>query len=907
MRWFGRPDRDYREELAEHIEIETRENVERGMPPEGARRAAERKFGNALAVRETLADERPMTFFGDLARDLRHAFRMLRRSPGLTVGVTLTLALGIGANTAIFSLVNAVLLRMLPVRNPQELVAVRALMRTGKPDWFSQPDYEWLRDHNKVFSNLAASINGEALRDDNGEKTKTNFFLVSGNYFPMLGVAPAAGRLLTHDDDEQRHAVAVLSYDFWQRAYGGRASALGAQIHMVKATSKGDLPASTLEIVGVAPRGFHGEYDYGAEYYPEFFTPLSLQPDLEAGQSLLHRRNVSWLGALGRLRPGVTLAQAQAAAKPMLEGLRDDLNVDRQNDYLGGIGIEPGGKGLSGARERYGEALQLLMGLVAVVLLIGCANVANLLLARSAARRREFAVRLAVGAGRTRLLRQLLTESLLLSAIACLAGLAIAQGIDEAVLAMTNTNGPNFTYEHNDLHLHMDLSVLAFAVLVSCASAICFGLAPALASNRIDPWTALKESRIGGGRGAGWVSHGWLNHGWLNKTLSPTRIFVILQTTLSMVLLVACGLLLRTFLNLKTVNPGFDEQVLQVNIDRSLASNRGPALGDRIRERVSTLPGVLAVSYSRFGPILGTSRQCCVAPEGYTPTLNEDKNVRVQQVSSGYFAAVGIPLIGGRDFAARDSYSAPEVIVVNETFARRYFGAANPVGKHLGWSNNGPKDTEIIGVARDAKYDDLRQETPRLVYFSTAQRAQGPNFIEVRIAPGAGRPVTALDADLRAAIRAVDPKVRIGSIRPLADVISAGLSPERLVTWLAAGFGFLALLLTSLGLYGVLAYTVARRTSEFGIRMALGAGRGSILKMVAGESFALVGVGLLLGLAAAVSLSRFIAGLLFGVEPNDAMAFAAAGVVLSVVAALATFGPARRATAIPPATALRCE
>jgi predicted permease len=875
MRWFGRPDRDYREELQTHIEMEVRENLERGMPPDQARRAALRTFGNALAVRENLADERPLHFWQGLSRDLRYGLRLLKRNPGLTATVVLTLGLGIGANTAIFSLVDAVLLRMLPVRDPQSLVIVRALIRTGKPDWFSHTDYEWLRDHNQTFSGLAASMSWKQNLDAGDHKERIPFEFVSGNYFSVLGVQPVAGRLIAADDEWQHRPVAVISHAYWQRSFAGRPDAIGKTLRV---------ETTDLEIIGVAPQAFLGEYDYGAANRPAFWTPVSIQPTLTTPrQTLLNTRNVSWLGLVGRLRSGISPAQAQAAMRPLLDALRTDLRVDPQSDYLGGIAIEPGGAGFSGVREQYGEALRLLMLLVALVLLIACANVANLLLARSAARRREFAVRLAIGAQRRTLIRQLLTESFLLSAMACLVGLAIGRAMVRAFVAMADVK---------DLDIHLNLTVLAFAVVMSCAAAVLFGLAPALQSNRIDPWTALKETRISGGRAG---------------RFSPTRLLVVTQTALSTVLLVTSGLLLQTFLNLKAVNPGFDEQVLQAELDHALVSERGEPLANRLLERLSGVNRVVSVSYSRFGPLWGSGRQCCIAPEAYNPTPNEDKNVRTQAVSPGYFSTVGIPLLAGRDFAKTDRKGTPNVVIVNEAMAYHYFGKANPVGKRIGWSAKGPKDTEIIGVVKNAKYDNLRQETPRLVYMPILQQGRDPDIVLIRAIPGRERSQAAIVADCRAAIRNVNPAIRIASIQPLASVVSQRLTPERLVSWLAAGFGIVALLLTSVGLYGILAYTVARRTSEFGIRMALGAGRAVILQMVLREGLILVGIGLVAGLAAAVSVSRLVASLLFGVQSHDVATFALAAITLLLVAAAASYGPARRATAIEPVTALRCE
>jgi predicted permease len=479
MRWFGRRDRDYREELETHIEMEIRENVERGMAPDAARQAALRTFGNALVVREQLQEARPFRFWEVLLRDAQYGTRLLMRTPGLTATIVLTLALGIGANTAIFSLVEAVLLRMLPVQDPHSLVIVRALTRQRVRDWFSHRDYEWLRDHNQAFSALAATANWKLTLDFGDHKEPVGAEFVSGNYFSRLGIRPAAGRLIGLDDDHQGRSTAVISHAYWLRAFGGNADALGRELHFEK---------SAFEIVGVAPAGFRGEY--GGDP-PDIWLPLTTQAVISGPRhSFLNTRNASWLGILGRLRPGLSVPGAQAEMRPLLESLRGDLHVDAQNDYLGSIGIEPGGAGLSNIRDYYAQPLRVLMALVAVVLLIACANVANLLLARAAARRREFAVRLAVGAGRGRLLRQLLTESFLLSGLACAAGLVIAKGIVGVLVAMAGVKG---------LDVHLNGTVLAFAVVLSCAAAVAFGMAPAVLSNRVDPWATLKEGKLSGG------------------------------------------------------------------------------------------------------------------------------------------------------------------------------------------------------------------------------------------------------------------------------------------------------------------------------------------------------------------------------------------------------------------------
>jgi predicted permease len=878
MKWLGRGDRDYREELDAHLEMEVRENLDRGMSRDDARQAALRTFGNALAVRQTLAEARPLHFWQTLSQDVRYGARLLKRSPGLTATIVFTLALGIGANAAIFTLVEAVLLRMLPVREPHSLVIVRALSRQGARDSFSHTDYEWLRDHNRAFSAMSASAVWKMSLDTGDHKERVAAELVSGSYFTLLGVEPAAGRTITVDDDRQGRLVAVLSYAFWQRAFAGRDDALGKNLRLER---------TSLAIVGVAPQGFEGEF---AGNPPDFWLPLGAQPAIAGpGGSSLHTRNTSWLDVMGRLRPGVTAAQAQAGMQPLLESLHADLRVDSQNDYLGAIAIEPGGGGLSQLRDYYAQPLRVLMTLVAVVLLIACANVANLLLARSAARRREFAVRLAIGAGRARVVRQLLTESFLLAAMASVAGLAMANGIVRMLLAVSDVQG---------LEVHLNLPVLAFTVAISSAAALAFGLAPALQCNRIDPWPALKGGIKGPGAGT---------------LFTPSRLLVVTQTALSLVLVIASGLLLRTFVNLKAIHPGFDEHVLQANLDTSLVSGNGVALGNALLERLSTVPGVERASFSQFGFGQGASRICCISLEGYVPHPNEDKNVRIQVVSAEYFRSLNIPLIAGRPFVDADNNAAPRVAIINETMARYYFRGADPLGKRFAWWHTDPKNIEIVGVVKDAKYDNLRQDSPRLVYLPALQQGSGPNvgsspnFVQIRGRTGSERRLATLLQDCRAAIRTVDPNIRIVLLEPLAAAVDRTLAPERLVSWLSMGFGIVAILLTSIGLYGILAYNVVRQTREFGIRMALGAGRLTILRMVMKDAVVLVSIGLILGLAAAFSVGNLAAKLLFGVQPRDIMTFASATLILILVAIAAGYIPAHRATRVEPVTALRNE
>jgi len=676
--------------------------------------------------------------------------------------------------------------------------------------------------------------------------------------------------VIANEDEQQSRLVSVLSYGYWQRAFGGRDDVIGRELR---------LETISLTIVGVAPRAFHGEYVGTA---PDFWLPLSLQPALSRPErSQLHTRNVSWLSVIGRLQRGRNASQAQSGMQPLLESLRADLRVDGQNDYLGSIAVEPGGGGLSNLRDAYARPLGVLMVLVAVVLLIACANVANLLLARSAARRREFAVRLAIGAGRARLVRQLLAESFLLAAMACLIGLAIASGTVSVLLAASDFSG---------LDVHLNVKVLAFTMTVSCAAAILFGLAPALQGTRVEPWTTLKEGTARGG---------------YRRRFNSSSLLVVAQTALSLVLLIASGLLLRTFLNLKAVSPGFDEEVLQASLDMSAVPENSITLGDELVGRLSAVPGVEAVSFSQFGFGQGTSRICCISLEGYRPHTNEDKTVRIQPVSPSYFRTLGIPLMVGRPFSPEDRDSAPRVAIINQTMARYYFGEIDPVGKRFSWAAAAPKNIEIVGVVKDAKYDNVRQDTPRLVYLPAAQQGTSPRYVQVRGRLDSRRPLTAISSDCGAVIRTVNRNVRIAGFEPLGAAVERTLAFDRLVSGLTLGFGMLATFLTAVGLYGVLAYDVARRTSELGIRMALGASRPTILQMIMKEALLLVGGGLALGLLTAASLGHLMAKLLFGVPPHDVPSFMAAAATLAALAAAASYVPAHRATAVQPLTALR--
>jgi predicted permease len=881
MRWirhfraWRRADRDLTEEIEQHLREKTDALVGSGMAPEDARAQALREFGNPTRLVEQSKEVWGFTWVQEIGQDLRYGLRMLRRTPSLTAIAVLSLAIGVGANSAIFSVIDNIVLRALPVRNPEGLTIVQALTRQGNRTSLSHSDYAWLSEHNQVFSGLAASSAQQLTSSWDGRSERIQASLVSANYFTVLGVDPFLGRVIGPDDDRHpgNDLVAVISYSYWSRAFGGNPDALGRRLRL------GD---AILEVIGIAPKGFTGE-DVGSP--ADLWVPLSIQPRLNPGNSFLHTRNVSWLQAMGRLRPGVSIPEARASMDVLLRNLQTALKVNPQSDYLGSIAIEPGSGGFSSLRDRYAQPLWILMGLVALVLAIACVNVASLLLARSEARQREFAVRLAIGASRSRLLRQLLTEACLLAVIACAAGLIAAEGMIRLLVAISEVDA---------VSVRMNVKVLVFAIGVSSAAALLFGLAPALRGNRVDPWRTLKQTRTSLER-------------W-GPRLTPLRLLVAAQTAIAVVLLIASGLLLRTFLNLKTLNPGFEkEHVIQVNLDTFETNADSVVLGRGLAERLLAVPGVQSVSFSGFGFAQGAGRVCCIDVEGYTPAPNEDRNIRVLPISPGYFATMGIPLVNGRDFTNRDGRNAAEVVIINETTARHYFGNASPIGKRLAWWPTDPKNVEIIGVARDAKYDNLRQDTPRIAYRSIFQRAAAPPVLQIRISPNSTRSLAAVVQDCRTMIEAVEPSIAIRGMEPLWAAIDRTLGAERLAAGLSLGFGVIALLLTSIGLYGSLAYTVARRTSEIGIRMALGAQRSAILGMVAIDGLGLVLIGLVVGVGASYALASLTASLLYGVPPGDPTTFSLASVTLIFVALIASYWPARRATNVDPTMALRSE
>jgi putative ABC transport system permease protein len=830
-------------------------------------------------------------------QDLRYAWRTLRQHPGFTLVATLSLALGIGANTAVFSLLDALLLRDLPVASPDELVALGDPSRTGsfssgsvRADLFSVPMYRALRDGNEVFSGLFGS--GWAGRvvvgsGEAGGEERARGRLVTGNYFSVLGVPAFRGRTLTAADDESPGAApyAVLSYDYWQRRFAADPAAVGRSL---------TLNGYPFTVVGVTPPGFYGDV-VGTP--TDLWVPVAMQPQLNPGRDYLERWDDNWLLLMGRRQPGVSFAQARSSVEALFarlisSGTGSAVPADLLPDDPGELRLEAsaGGAGFSYLRSRYSRPLLTLMAIAGLVLLIACANAANLLLERAAGRQRELSLRQALGAGRGRLVRQLATESLLLAALGGVVGVLLAFWADAALLALIGLS------RAGAIDLRPDLEALAFTAAVTLATALLFGLAPALRASRSRLGPVLRaSSRSVTGAGAG--------HRWhLGKAL------VVAQFALSLLLLAGAGLFVRTLVNLERLDLGYPRDgLVMLDVDPIAAGYDGARLSgfvDQLRERLAAVPGARGVTLSENGLFSGTESSTTIALPGRPPLPDADDEVHFDRVGPDYFAVVGIPLALGHGIRAEDGPGAPRVAVVNEAMARHYFPGESPIGQTLATTDALDEPFEIVGVARDVHDHGLREPVPPRFYLAARQSA-GPlsafNF-EVRAADP-----EALVAPVREAVRALDPRVTILDLAPLAVKVDNTMGDERLVAKLSAVFGLLALALAAIGLYGVVSYAMSRRTNEIGIRMALGASEGRVLGMVLGETLVLAGVGTAAGLVAIAACARLVASRLYGLTPYDPPTLAAATAILAAVAVVAGAIPGARAARVDPTEALRRE
>ncbi|HTA69064.1 MAG TPA: ABC transporter permease [Bryobacteraceae bacterium] len=825
--------------------------------------------------------------------DLRYAFRGLRKSPMFTIVALLSLGLGIGANTAIFSLMDQALLRSLPVKHPEQLVLFsangprRGQVNTSYGDiyTFSYPMYRDFRDGNRVFSGLLARFPISFSMSWHDQTERVYGDLVSGNYFDVLGVHAAIGRTFTPEEDRRPGAnpLVILSYGYWKRRFGGDPGVLNQTI---------TLNAHPMTIVGIAQPGFNG---VGVGEAPEVFVPMMMRSQMSPDMNDLEDQRSMWLNIFGRLKPGVSREQGEAAMntfwKPILEAEAKDLNFSqriRERFEKRHLSLLPGGKGISSASAQISSAIVVLMGMVGLLLLIACANVANLLIARASARQREISIRLAMGASRFRLIRQLLVESLVLALGGGLLGLLVAEWTGEALLKFLPSD-PSMM----GISSQPDGRVLLFALVLSVMTGVMFGIVPALQATKTDLASTLKDQASG-------VVGGGLGHLRLRKSL------VVTQVALSLMLLIGAGLFARSLYNLKNIDAGFHtDHLISFAVQPSLngySQERMRSLFERLRENIGRLPGIRTASMSEVGLLSGDNESTSIEIEGYQAKEDEDMNVFQDKIGPGFFATLGIPLLAGRDFTNADGPKAPLTIIVNERFARHFFGDQNPIGRRIHFRRE--KDSlEIVGVVRDGKIVELREKPLRCVYLPYAQSQVQYMTFYARTT----QEPSVMTQTLREEVRRQDPNLPIFNVKTMEDQIDESLFMDRLVAALSASFGALATLLAAVGLYGVMAYMVVRRTREIGIRMALGADRRQVLRLVMKEVVAVAVVGIGIAVLASLAMGRLIQSQLLDVSARDPWVMAAATLTLAVVALLAGFLPALRATRVDPLTALRYE
>jgi putative ABC transport system permease protein len=891
------------EELAQHLNDRYDELVSRGFSLAEAREAVLAELGDGRLLAEwkrgLRAERRPEPEMPEspggswrgVIRDLAHGARLLRRSPGFAAVSILSLALGIGANTAIFQILDAVRLRPLPVSHPRELAEVRVAKspggRTGDfRGRYPQLTYglwERIQAEQRGFATLAAWSSEAVNLAPGGEARSADLLWVSGGFFEALGLRPVLGRLLTEADDRKGCGSpgVVLSDAFWQREYAAAASVLGRKI---------SLDGRPFEIVGVAPRGFFG-IEVGKGF--DVALPLCAEPLLSSGSSRIDNRVAWWLATIGRLKPGWTVARASAQLASISRGLFESTlparyDAEDAKNYLGfKLEALPAVSGVSVLRRSYETPLWLLLAASGFVLFIACANLANLIVARASARQREMAVRLALGASRARLVRQLIAENLLLAFLGAAGGAVLAQFLSRALMSFLRTQVTQWS-----LDLNPDGRVFAFTALLAVLTCLLFGLAPAIQATRTSPGEAMKSA----GRGTTAARGG----------LRLRRALVVTQVALSLVLVVGAVLFVRTLRNLESVDAGFHrDHVLVTFLDLSplrLAPERRGSYKRELLDRLRAIPGVDAAAETTVVPMSGNFWNDNLNIPGSTL---QRQLANFSQVSSGYFRTLSIPMLTGRDFGEGDTPTSPRVAIVTETFVRKFLQGQNPLGRSFGVIQGGGKPDrmfEIVGLVKDTKYGELREDYTPIVYVASSQDPEPDTDMGVLLR--SSLPPAELVAAVKHSVAESSPAIML-LFRNFETMVNEGLLRERLMATLSGFFGFLAAILAMLGLYGVVSYMAVRRRNEIGVRIALGATQGDILSLVLREAGSLLLAGLAIGAVLAFLASKAATALLFGLKPGDPLTLAAAVVGLSAVAAVASFLPARRAAALNPVEALR--